>query len=121
MLCGFPPKELRYYDDNCCLKDTGIKSGDSIIIEELDEPYHRHYSERERRNETEKQQGFKSSSSGQKLQDSGDVVFVREEKQVSTENFSTRRLNVGMHSTGQLMRKSILWCFLYSHYVAIHV
>ena len=55
VLCGFPPKEMCYYDDNCCLKDTGIRTGENIIVEELDEPYHRHHSERDERSELEKQ------------------------------------------------------------------
>ena len=118
VLCGFPPKELCFYADNCCLKDTGIRTGENIIVEELDEPYPRHHSERDERSELEKQQGFTNTSSGQKLPDSDEVIFVREEKQASVENFSTRRPVVGMHSNRQLMRKLILCCC--SHYITIY-
>lgn len=104
VLCGYPPKELSYYDDNCCLKDTGIKTGENIIVEELDEPYHKHCSEK---SDQEKRQRFASSGSSQGTPDIGDVVFVREEKQASIEVGSTRSLVTRAPSNGRIMRKSV--------------
>ena len=121
VLCGFPPKEMSYYDDNCCLKDTGIRTRENIIVEELDEPYHRHHSMRDETTiEKEEQQGFANSSSGQKLLDSDEVIFVREERQASGENFSMGRQSEAHSSGGQLMRKSALNYIPCSHYFAMY-